>query len=245
MSECVRIAMWSGPRNISTALMRSWGSRADCTVSDEPLYAHYLSTRSEEARAEHPIAAEVMASQPTDWREVVATLTGAVPGGVGVWYQKHMAHHLTPEIDRDWVLGLRNVFLVREPEEMITSFIKVIPDPTPADLGLPQQVQLFEFIEARTGRRPSVFDAREVLERPREALSRMCDVAGVAFDEAMLEWSPGARETDGVWGPHWYSRVYESSGFTAYSPKDERVPARLAGVLAECRAMYESLRGGV
>ena len=233
--------MWSGPRNISTALMRSWGSRPDCAVSDEPLYAHYLSTLDPEARASHPAAEAVMASQPTDWRRVADELTGPVPAGKPVWYQKHMAHHLTPEVDRDWVLGLTNVLLIREPNEMITSFIKIIPDPTPEDLGLPQQVELFEFIRARTGVPPPVVDSRDVLEDPSAMLGALCARVGVPFDEAMLAWAPGPRPEDGVWAPHWYASVERSTGFAPYAPKNEHVPDRLRPVLDECQRLYDRL----
>lgn len=223
--------------------MRSWGSRPDCVATDEPLYAHYLSRLPAAARSAHPDADRVMQSQPTDWRTVTRTLTGPTPDGSRVWYQKHMAHHLTPEMDRDWILSLRNVLLVREPEEMITSFIKVIPNPTPFDLGLPQQVDLYDFIEARTGAKPLVVDAREILTNPREALTRICKHVGVSFDESMLSWKPGPRDTDGVWAPYWYTRVYESTGFEQYRPKNERVPAHLNHVLRECRGLYERLIG--
>ncbi|MEZ6241885.1 MAG: hypothetical protein R3B57_02480 [Phycisphaerales bacterium] len=241
MHEPTRIAMWSGPRNISTALMRSWGSREDTAVTDEPLYAHYLSTLTPEARAAHPAADEVMRSQPTDWREVVATLTGPAPDGKPVWYQKHMAHHLTPQMDREWVLGLVNCFLIRDPAEMIPSYIKVISDPRPADLGLPQQVELFDFIRERSGRTPPVIDSRDVLEDPRGVLSVLCGRVGIAFDEAMLSWAPGPRPGDGVWAPHWYAGVYESSGFTPYRAKREEVPEGLSDVLDVCRGLYERL----
>lgn len=242
-APAVRIAMWSGPRNISTALLRSWGSRPDTAVSDEPLYAHYLSTLAPGARAQHPAADEVMKSQPTNWRPVVAGLLGAVPRGRPIWYQKHMAHHLTPGMDLAWIGELRNALLVRDPEEMITSFIKVIPNPSPRDLGLPQQAELFELMRVRAGVAPPVLDARDVLTDPRGSLLRLCMALGVPFSEAMLAWAPGPRETDGVWGPHWYGRVYESTGFERYQPKPDRVPSRLAGVLRDCRALYEHLRG--
>ena len=233
--------MWSGPRNISTALMRSWGARTDCAVTDEPLYAHYLSTLDAVARSEHPVADEIVRSQPTDWREVAATLTGPVPGAKPVWYQKHMAHHLTPAMDRDWLLGHVSCFLIREPREMITSFIKVIPNPTPEDLGLPQQVALFEFLRERTGETPPVIDGRDVLENPRGVLASLCQRIGLAFDESMMSWEPGARNEDGVWGPHWYSGVYDSTGFSPYRPKDEDVPDRLTGVLDSCKSLYDRL----
>jgi hypothetical protein len=241
MTDPVRIAMWSGPRNISTALMRSWGSRADCAVSDEPLYAHYLSTLSPEARQAHPASDEVLRSQPTDWQTVTEALTGPPPDGKAVWYQKHMAHHLTPGMDRDWALRLCNVLLIREPREMITSFIKVIPNPTPEDLGLPQQAELFEFVRKRTGQAPPVIDSRDVLENPRGMLGALCARVGVPFDDSMLSWAPGPRPEDGVWAPHWYASVHESTGFAPYRAKNEDVPERLRGVLGACQSVYDEL----
>lgn len=236
-----RIAMWSGPRNISTALMRSWGSRNDCFVSDEPLYAHYLSELDEAKRREHPAYDEVMRSQSTDWREVAESLTGPIPHGKPVWYQKHMAHHLTAGMGWDWIAKLMNCFLIRNPEAMITSFIKVIDNPTPRDLGLPQQVELFEWLRKETDETPVVIDSRDVLMEPVAMLERVCQRIGVPFEVSMLSWSPGEREEDGVWAPHWYASVYRSTGFAPYEEKNERVPERLLGVLDECNALYQQL----
>ncbi|MFI4898734.1 MAG: HAD family hydrolase [Phycisphaerales bacterium JB059] len=241
VTRAVRVAMWSGPRNISTALMRSWGARPDAAVTDEPLYAHYLSTLTPEARSVHPAWDQILRSQPTEWREVARRLTGPVPGGKSLWYQKHMAHHLTAGMERGWVLGLRNVLLVREPRDMITSFIKVIPNPTPEDLGLVQQVELFEFIRERTGEAPPVIDSRDVLEDPRGTLAALCARVGVPFDDSMLAWAPGPRPEDGVWAPHWYASVERSTGFAPYRPKNEDVPARLRGVLDACQTLYDHL----
>ncbi len=233
--------MWSGPRNISTALMRSWGARPDCFVSDEPLYAHYLSELNENKRREHPVYDEVMRSQPTDWREVAAQLTGSIPNGKSIWYQKMMSHHLTEGIGRDWIAELTNCFLIRDPAAMITSFIKIIDSPTPEDLGLPQQVELFEWLQREKGTTPVVVDSRDVLIDPAGVLTKVCERVGVPFDHAMLGWESGTREEDGVWAPHWYSSVYESTGFAPYEPKHERVPERLAGVLEVCRDLYDQL----
>ncbi len=233
--------MWSGPRNISTALMRSWGNRPDCAATDEPLYAHYLSTAPLSIRNSHPGWQDVLDAQPTDWRVVADALTGPVPGGKPIWYQKHMSHHLTPDIDRAWVLGLTNCFLIREPAAMITSFIKVIPEPRPEDLGLPQQVELFEWIRSETGTTPTVIDSREVLTDPRRALTHLCERFGVSFHESMLAWPPGPRPEDGVWAPHWYESVYRSTGFAPYTPKNEPVPARLTGVIETCLGLYDTL----
>lgn len=233
----VRLAMWSGPRNISTAMMRSFGSRADTNVVDEPLYAHYLLTHG----LDHPGREEIIARAETDWRRVVAGLTGPAPDGRAVSYQKHMAHHLLPHIDRTWIASLTNCFLIRDPGEVIASFVKVVRAPEPEDLGYPQQVELFDAERARTGRVPPVVDARDVLLDPRRTLTMLCERVGIAFDEAMLSWPPGPRETDGVWAPHWYGAVYRSTGFAPYSPRDASIPSELAGVHEACRRLYDRL----
>ncbi len=236
----LRIAMWSGPRNISTALMRSFDARPDCSVTDEPLYAHYLKASGPDL-PDHPARDQIIREHEWDWQIVTRALSGPVPGGNRVWYQKHMAHHLTEGCGRKWILSLTNIFLIRDPAEMITSFIKVIADPTPADLGLPQQVELFEWIHSKTGRWPMVIDARAVLENPPAVLAAICDRVGIPFTDAMLSWKPGPRETDGVWAPHWYESVYKSTGFAPYKAKNETVPEHLAGVLAECQSLYDTL----
>ncbi len=237
----VRVAMWSGPRNISTALMRSWEARSDCVVSDEPLYAHYLSTLTPEARAAHPGWDDVLASQPREWEVVAQQLTGEA--AAPVWYQKHMAHHLTAGAGTDWVHQLENCFLIRDPAAMIASFHKVIPDPTPADLGLPQQVALFELVSARTGETPAVVDSADVLRDPERLLRVLCERVGVGFDGAMLAWEPGPRDSDGVWAPHWYASVCESTGFHAPDERAAEVPGHLMGVLEECQGLYDQLAG--
>lgn len=233
----LRIAMWSGPRNISTALMRSWGNRPDTAVCDEPLYAHYLL----HTRLDHPGADEVIARHESDWRRAVAGLLGPVPGGKAIFYQKHMAHHLLPHLERDWLDRVTNAFLVREPREMLTSLAKVLREPRLEDTGLPQQVEIFRRVRERTGRTPPVVDARDVLDDPRGTLGALCESLGVAFDEAMLSWPPGRRETDGVWAKHWYDSVEKTTTFQPYRPKDEPVPDHLLGILGECEAYYETL----
>lgn len=234
----IRIAMWSGPRNISTAMMRSWEARGDCAVSDEPLYAHYLKARPS---VDHPGRAEILAKCETDWRKVVAGLMGPVPGHKHNWYQKHMSHHLVPEIDRRWVWGMTNAFLIRDPAEMITSLAKVMPGLGLLDTGLPQQAELFDEVWKRTGRPPAVVDARDVLEDPRGVLGKLCSAVGVEFTERMLEWRPGLRDTDGVWAKHWYAAVEKSTGFEKYHQKEEKVPEGLAGVYEECVGLYQRM----
>lgn len=237
----VRVAMWSGPRNISTALMRSWGSRADTAVVDEPLYGHYLRWLDPAKRSTHPAADAIIDAMDCDAASVARTLTGPVPDGRPIWYQKHMAHHITPGMDLDWIDGLTNCFLIRDPAAMIVSFAKVIPNPTPEDLGLPQQVMLFERLKSRTGRVPVVVDSGDILRDPQAALKALCRRLGVPFDAAMLSWAPGPRPEDGVWAPHWYASVERSTGFEPFRPRTEAVPGRLAGVLEACQGLYNTL----
>jgi hypothetical protein len=233
----IRIAMWSGPRNISTALMRSFGNRPDTAVCDEPLYAHYLKATG----LDHPGADEVIAAGPIDWREAVAFLLGPVPDGKRVFYQKHMAHHLLPQIERDWIAGLTNAFLIREPSEMITSLARILAHPDAAATGLPQQVEIFDWVRSTTGKTPPVVDSRDVLDNPRGTLAALCDALGLPFTDAMLSWPPGRRETDGVWAKYWYDSVEKTTTFQPYTPKNEPVPSHVRGLLDVCQAHYETL----
>ncbi len=234
----VRIAMWSGPRNISTPLMRSWSSRPDTVVFDEPLYAHYLLHTG----LPHPGKEEVIEAHETNWHKVVEVLTGEIPEGKSIFYQKHMAHHLLPHIERDWLDQLKHAFLIRDPEEMLTSLIRFTPNPRITDTGLPQQWDLFDRMAQRTGQTPPVIDARDVLESPRDVLETLCQALGVPFLESMLSWEPGPRPTDGIWGKFWYSSVEKSTGFRPYRPKNETVPDRLKEVHEEAQRIYIRLR---
>lgn len=217
--------------------MRSWGNRLDTIVCDEPLYAHYLQATG----LNHPGANETIAAHETDWRKVVDWLTGPLPEGKSVFYQKHMAHHLLPNIELDWLAELTNCFLIREPREMLTSLIEFIPEPRVEDTGLPQQVRTFEALRNRTGDIPPVLDARDVLQDPRALLGRLCALVGLEFSDRMLEWRPGFRETDGVWAKHWYAKVEHTTTFAPYRPKPDAVPESLLDVLDECNDLYHRL----
>ena len=235
--SAIRIAMWSGPRNISTAMMRAWDNRGDTFVCDEPLYAHYLNRTGRD----HPGAAEVIAAGETDAAKVIAWLTGPVPGGKRVFYQKHMTHHLLPDMDRAWLGRVINCFLIRDPREVITSLIKHVPDATLADTGFPQQAEIFDRVAQRKAGAPPVVDARDVLNNPRGVLTRLCAAVGVPFVDSMLSWAPGLRDTDGVWAKYWYKEVETTTSFRPYKPKDEPVPERLLGVLEDCERHYRRL----
>jgi hypothetical protein len=231
MTEPIRIAMWSGPRNLSTAMMRSFDNRADCSVVDEPLYAAYLA----ETGLDHPGRDAVVASQPTDPAVVVAQLTSG-PLATPVQYQKHMTHHVLPSTPREPLAALTHAFLVRDPERVLTSYAKVRDEPTLEDLGLPQQLELFETYGG------PVVDAADVLRDPRGTLGLLCAELGIGFDEAMLAWPAGPRATDGVWAPHWYAGVEASTGFAPYSPgSGDPLPDRLAPLLERCLPYYDAL----
>ena len=229
--------MWSGPRNISTAMMRAWGNRADTIVIDEPFYGFYLDRTGKH----HPGLAEIVSQTEIDVYKIVGRLLGPLPPGKKVFYQKHMTHHLLPEVDRSWLGEVTNCFLIRDPAEVITSYINKNPNPTLEDLGFAQQAELFHLVQQTAGVLPPVIDARDVLEQPRRILELLCRAVGVEFDEAMLNWPPGLRETDGVWAKYWYSEVAQSTSFQLYQPKHEAVPTRLGRIYDECVNYYQKL----
>lgn len=226
--------MWSGPRNISTAMMRAWENRQDCVVCDEPFYACYLASTG----LEHPGRREVLASQPVDWREVAANLTGSVPGNAGIWYQKHMAQHLLPEMGRAWLSGMTHAFLIRPPEEVVASYARRRDMVTPADLGFEVQAEIYRTMLAQ-GTNPPIILGADVLRHPEAALRALCASLEVPFDPAMLTWPAGRRDSDGVWAEHWYDQVEQSTGFAPWKPADTVLTGALQTVADACRPAFE------
>ena len=233
----IRIAAWSGPRNISTAMMRAWENRPDAWVVDEPFYAHYLDATG----LDHPGRAEVIAAGETDWHRVVATLTSAVPQGRPVFYQKHMTHHLLPGIATDWFAGLSHAFLIRDPREVLLSYVRSRPTVTADDIGVPRQAEIFERVRATVDPDPVVIDAGEFLKAPEAQLRSWCARLGLAFHAAMLHWPAGPRATDGVWAPHWYDAVLKSTSFEPWRKRDREVPPEHRAVIEQCMPLYEAL----
>jgi hypothetical protein len=237
--EAIRIAMWSGPRNISTAMMRAFENRPDTAVIDEPFYAVYLAATG----ADHPMREESMASQSTDWRTVVVGLLGPVPMGRRIFYQKHMTHHMVGEIDRAWIARVTNAFLIRSPEDVLVSYTAVRGQATLEDIGMAQQLELFEREAERLGRAPPVVDSHDVLQDPRGVLSALCEALIIPFTDRMLSWPAGRRMSDGVWAPAWYAAVERS---TRFSPPRERarfedLPDDLKRVAEAARPAYDKL----
>jgi hypothetical protein len=241
----IRIAMWSGPRNISTAMMRAWGNRPDTFVVDEPFYAFYL----KKTGADHPGADEVIAAGETDWRKIVEQCgrnasparTLSAPTGKKIFYQKQMTHHLLPEVSRDWLCEVRNSFLIRDPAEVIASYIKKNRVPNVEDLGFVQQAEIFDFVHRQAGAVAPVIDADDVLRDPERMLRLLCDALGVEFTDAMLSWPPGPRETDGVWAKYWYAEVERSTSFAPYRERKIELPKSLRDVHDRCREIYAEL----
>ena len=232
-----RIAMWSGPRNLSTAMMRSFGSRSDTFVSDEPFYGCFL----RETGADHPMRDQVIAAMDCDWGSVMGKLRGEPPDGSPVWYQKHMWHHMAGPIGYDDFAGFTHGFLIREPERMIASYLRKRETAALEDLGLERQAEFFDREADRLGHAPPVIDANDILSDPEAVLSKLCQALGIAWDPAMLSWAPGRRATDGPWAPHWYSAVEASTGFGPPETGQVELPPDARRLGDRCRPHYERL----
>ncbi len=239
--QIIRVALWSGPRNISTAMMRSWENRSDTVVVDEPLYGPYLATTGKK----HAMYQEIIANQGGDWRPIVKALTQGTPQIANkqtqIYYQKHMSHHLTPDIELDFVANLRNGFLIRHPNDVLASYLRKHPRATSADLGYPQQVELFNWITTHTDQKPAVFESKDILINPESMLQKLCQALDVPYDSNMLSWPKGYRDSDGIWAPHWYNRVIESTGFSKYQPKENKLSKAEQRIADECLPYYEKM----
>lgn len=233
----MRIAMWSGPRNLSTAMMYAFGARADFAVIDEPFYAAYLARTG----LNHPMREEILAAQPTDPAEVVAGLLGPIPGRRAHFYQKHMTQHMITGMPRDWMAQVVNVFLIRHPARVAASFSAKYDNPTVADLGFELQLELYEQL-CTQGQNPVVIDSADIRRDPETMLKRLCSALNLPWDAAMLSWPRGGHPADGVWASHWYGAVHASTGFAPpEGPLPHLTPAQQALADAAMPA-YERMR---
>ena len=233
----LRIAMWSGPRNLSTAMMRSFGSRADTFVSDEPFYGCFLKTSG----ADHPMRDEVIAAMDCDWQSVMESLRGSTPDGSPIWYQKHMWHHMVGPLGYDDFAGFTHAFLIREPERMIASYLRKRECAALEDFGLERQAEFFEREADRLGHAPPVIDANDVLANPEGVLTKLCEALGIAWHPAMLSWPLGRRATDGPWAPYWYGAVEKSTGFGQPEVAPVDLPNDARRLAERCRPYYARL----
>ncbi len=229
----IRIAMWSGPRNISTTMMRSFSSRSDTFVSDEPFYACYL----QRTGLQHPGREEILRSCKRDYHSIINDITSQIPAGKKVWYQKHMAHHLEPGDSLDWTQGLMNCLLIRTPAEVISSFSKKNELNDESELGYLQQIQLYRYHNNEL----PVVDAQDILQDPSGILSNLCAKCGIPFEKGMLSWVEGPHPADGIWGKYWYDQLWSTTGFKPYVQKEVTVPSALSTMVDRCMPLYEEL----
>ncbi len=230
------ITMWSGPRNISTAMMYSFGNRADCVAWDEPFYAFSLVNHGND----HPMRNEIISANESSWDRLVDKCVSAA--AKPVFYQKHMTHHMLPGFDRAWIHKVSNAFLIRAPERVLASYVKKWSDVSLRDIGFAEQAEIFDAVAQKSGAAPAVVDAEDILKNPEGVLTALCAALGIPFDRAMLQWPRGPKTFDGVWAPHWYNAVWESTGFAAQPEKTVALPAAMEKIADEARAYYLKLR---
>ncbi len=233
----IRIAMWSGPRNISTAMMRSWENRSDCATVDEPFYGCYLL----ETGLEHPCREEILAAQSCSREEVITQLSQDDPG-TNVFYQKHMTHHMPRGMDMNWCKDLLHCFLIRDPAQVIASYLNKMPVVSEDAIGIVRQEELFNEITDIIGYQPAVIDSNDVLRSPAGVLEPLCEKLGVPWNaNTMLQWPPGRRDSDGVWASHWYQSVELSTGFAEYKQRDINLSADHASLAQKMLPYYQRL----
>jgi hypothetical protein len=231
-----RIAMWSGPRNISTAMMRSFENRPDTHVIDEPFYGAYLATTG----IDHPMCKEVMASVETDPVAIGKSMVSNGPDN-GIFYQKHMTHHMLEQFPRDWISHVKNVFLVRDPRRVIASYAAKRTDISLEDLGFQKQIEIFDYVADKLGKAPPVIDSDDILRNPHALLMALCEACAIPFREEMLKWPAGPRASDGVWAAHWYGAVERSTAFEPPRGDPPDLEGELARLADEARPAYEKL----
>lgn len=229
--------MWSGPRNLSTAMMYAFAARGDCAVWDEPFYAAYLKATG----IDHPMRAEIIAANETDPDRIAARCAGEAPLGEPLFYQKHMTVHMIPGFDRSFMRYCENVFLIRHPARVVASYARKREGPTLADIGFVQQAELFDQVAERLGRPPLVIDSADIRQNPKAALSALCVALGIAFPEAMLHWPAGGHPSDGIWAAHWYGAVHRSTGFDEPEGSLPDLPPHYADLVAQALPHYTRL----
>jgi hypothetical protein len=218
-------------------MMRSFASRSDTFVSDEPFYGCFL----KDSGCDHPMRQQVIAAMDCDWRSVMTSLGSNTPNGSPVWYQKHMWHHMVGPVGYEDFAGFTHAFLIREPGQMIASYLRKRESADFGDFGLERQAEFFEREADRLGHAPPVVDANGVLANPAAVLTKLCDALGIPWDEAMLRWAPGRRATDGPWAPHWYAAVEASTGFGPPETGPADLPDEARRLADQCRPYYQRL----
>ena len=232
----MRIACWSGPRNISTALMRSWSSRNDSFVSDEPFYAYYL----RKLQLKHPMYKEIIGYYPNTYDDVVTSLTSEIPNDKEHWYQKHMAHHLIDLDNIHWIKKFENCILIRHPKDVIRSYIKKNRLIHVDELGYPQQYKIMKYLDS-IGKKFIVIDSNILLSNPEKILSQWCSSINLEFDISMLKWQKGNHSQDGIWWKHWYDNVITTTHFQKFSANQDELDKKYQSIYDEALDYYNKL----
>ena len=231
------IAMWSGPRNLSTALMRSFENRLDCFVSDEPFYSYFLY----KTKLKHPLSDKIVKSGLIDYDKIIKYITGPIPYEKHIWYQKHMAHHILEGENLNWIKNMKNCLLIRHPNDVILSYSKKNEINRIQQLGYLQQIEIYKMLTKETGISPIIIDAQDLLRKPKKMLIKICKNLEIKFDDKMLSWPSGTRDTDGIWGKHWYKQVEASTGFKPYIKTNKTIPFKYQILYDECIKYYDFL----
>ena len=231
------VACWSGPRNISTALMRSWSSRKNTFVTDEPFYAYYL----KQTKLKHPLYREIISNYPSSYDEIVNYLIGEIPKNKKIWYQKHMAHHILDLNNIEWINNCQNCILLRHPKEVISSFTKKNTLNSVKELGYPQQYEIFKFLK-KNNKSCIVIDSKELLKNPEKSLSAWCKKINIEYDKSMLKWEKGNHVDDGIWWKYWYDNVIKTTGFNKYKEKDINIENKYDSIYNDSMEYYNYLR---
>ena len=238
MNKPIRIAMWSGPRNISTTMMRAFGNRDDTFASDEPFYGYFLKTTS----TAHPMRHEVISKYQTNWDDIRDYLTGPIPKNKPIWYQKQMTQHLLPNDSIEWTDKVTNCFLIRDPKDVIVSYAKIYDKMTPELLGFPQLMKVFNYTLKTSKAKPIVINSLNILKEPRQMLKKLCESLDISFTNNMLTWEKGPKDYEGIWGKYWYKQLHLTTGFIKYEKKDKTLPNSLLKLYNECNHYYKQIK---
>ena len=238
MTKPTRIAMWSGPRNISTTMMRAFGNRNDTFASDEPFYGYFLKSTN----IDHPMKDEVISKYQTNWSDIKDYLTGPIPNNKPIWYQKQMTQHLLPDDSIEWTRNVTNCFLIRDPKDVIISYAKIYDKMTPDLLGFPQLLKVFNYTLKNSEVKPIVINSRSILKNPKSMLNKLCQSLDITFSNDMLSWDEGPKDYEGIWGKHWYKQLHLTTGFIKYEKKDKTIPDSLLKLYNECNHYYKQIK---
>ena len=231
------VACWSGPRNISTALMRSWSSRSDTFVTDEPFYAYYLN----ETKLKHPMHMEIINKYSTDYIKIVNYLNSKTPDGKKIWYQKHMAHHILNLNDIEWITNFENCILLRHPKEVISSYSNKNKLNSFEELGYRQQYEIIKLLKKKN-KSFIIIDSSELLQNPAKVLGAWCKKINIKYEQSMLNWKKGNHINDGIWWKSWYDNVIKTTGFQKYKKKDINIESEYDSIYNESMKYYTYIK---